>query len=322
MNNKDLPTTKQNAAEDVILIIQEATTKVKEAVIMGRNVQPIIEEYAAMINDAQLRIETYNALITSARKWEYETRVSIAVFSRGNKQVVNAGFRGFLDNARTGVPVVKDYQAKVRQAIKALSAEPPKIVTTKNGKAYTMSIRNRAEMQVRYETNLKEIEEFKAGGVEYVWLSSHANASPRCAPHQGKLYSINADNKSGKLNGNSYSYLPAVLKLNNGNSILNGYNCRHRAVEYMEGSKPPNDFNAREIKREYAIDQKQRRYENNIRQMKTEEKLLKSTSDSEFIKEANRLRQRRIIAQKQYEIYSLKSGRAYYSWRTQVGRDE
>ena len=36
-----------------------------------------------------------------------------------------------------------------------------------------MSLRNRAEMAVRYETNLKELEEFVSSGVEYGLL--HAN---------------------------------------------------------------------------------------------------------------------------------------------------
>lgn len=312
------PDTPQN----IILIIAEATTKVKEAIVLGQDVKAIIDEYTAKIEDIRLRAETYNALVLSAKKWEYETKMSIMIFARGNPNVSFQGFRSFLDSARTGVPVIKDYKKQVGIAIKALSAEPPKVVTTKNGKAYTMSLRNRAEMQVRYDANLKGIEDLKAKGVELVWISSHANASPRCANHQGKLYSINPDKKTGVANNIRYTYLPDVLKLNNGNSILSGYNCRHRAVEYVSGSKPPNDYNEQEIKKEYAIDLKQRSYENSLRQMKTEERLLRATKDDEFVKKADILKKRIRLLQKEYEIYSLKNNRSFDRWRAAIAKNE
>ena len=115
----------------------------------------------------------------------------------------------------------------MKVALKALAAEPPKVVETEGKKAYAVSLRNRAEMTVRYEANIQDLE----GCCRrrwYVWTTSHPDASPRCAPHQGKLYSINPDNRSGVIDGNRYTYLPDVLALNKGNSIINGYNCRHR----------------------------------------------------------------------------------------------
>lgn len=319
---RSLSAPNQNVAQQTVIIVQSATTMVKEAIIKGEDVEKIITEFAKKIEDIKLRGEVYNALKLSARKWEYEIKTSIAVMSIGRLNTSKLGFRGFLDNARQGIPVIQDYQSLVKLSIKALSSEPPKIIQMKNGKAYTMSIRNRAEMAVRYETNLKEVQEFMANGVEYVWATSHANASPRCKNHQGKLYSLNANNKSGSVDGIRYTYLLDVLALNDGNSIINGYNCRHRLVEYFRGSKPPNDYSEREIKREYALDQKQRRFENNIRQMKTEERLLRATGDPALLKEAQALRLKWRRLSRQYEVFSFENERPFYRWRTQITEDE
>ena len=50
-------------------------------------------------------------------------------------------------------------------------------------------------MATRYQANQKDIKMLKDNGVKLVWTSSHANASPRCSPYQGKLYSL--DGTSG-----------------------------------------------------------------------------------------------------------------------------
>ena len=69
--------------EDILLIIQEATTKIKEGLVLGQDVKKIIEEYALMVDDLKLRAEVYNALTVSAKKWEYEINTSIAIFASG-----------------------------------------------------------------------------------------------------------------------------------------------------------------------------------------------------------------------------------------------
>ena len=51
-------------------------------------------------------------------------------------------------------------------------------------------------MEVRYEANLQDVAKLKEEGVKLVMASSHADASLRCAPYQGKLYSL--DGSSGK----------------------------------------------------------------------------------------------------------------------------
>lgn len=341
---------KENVAMKALLIVTTATTRVKEEITrslaeglsqeeLTKTLNKIIDDYCKRIANEELREKARKALVTSARKWYYQLSQTINILNRNvinnfpggtytadirnlmsnlNKVNLNA-IRPYLDQTRKGLAVIEDYRKKLNVALKALAAEPPKVVETEGRKAYTVSLRNRAEMAVRYEANMRDLERLIAEGVEYVWTSSHPDASPRCAPHQGKLYSINPNNRSGVIDGYRYTYLPDVLKLNNGNSIINGYNCRHRLIPYQKGSAPPMEYTKEEIQREYRNDQIQRRYENQIRQLKTEERLMRAAGN---IEEAKKLRKRWRRLTRKYEIESLKMGRAFYRWRTIVSEDE
>jgi hypothetical protein len=209
---------------------------------------------------------------------------------------------------------MRDYDKLVRQQVDLLASEPAKYVD-KNGKA--ISLRNKVEMAVRYQANLADVENMKNEGVKLVWTSSHADASPRCRDHQGKLYSL--DGTSGTIDGISYTPLKDVLEKNGGNSIINGYNCRHYLIEYKKGSKSPTSYNEKEIKKEYEIDQKQRNYENRIRHLKTKEALYKASG---LDTRAKVYRRQYIKLNQEYKNYSISKGRAYYEWRTRISTDE
>ncbi len=53
-----------------------------------------------------------------------------------------------------------------------------------------VSLRARAEMEVRYQSHVDEIDNLKQDGVKLVICSVHADCSERCAPWQGKVYSL------------------------------------------------------------------------------------------------------------------------------------
>lgn len=195
-----------------------------------------------------------------------------------------------------------------------LASEPGKY-TDKNGRS--ISLRNKVEMSVRYAANQNDLAQYKNEGVKLVWTSSHADASPRCSPFQGKLWSL--DGKSGVINGIRYRPIDEALNANGGNSIINGYNCRHYLIEYEEGSKAPKHYTSAEIQKEYKIDKKQRQYENKIRQLKIEETLLRQQG---FNKEASRLRKNWQNLNKKYEEFSKQNNRAFYPWRTRISQEE
>ena len=353
---KMLASPNPNVAQKTVVAITDGSTKIKETIIdalrnglsekeLTKRLNKIIADTIKQFADnPELQEDMRRGLIVSARKWNYELSQTFKIL---NTNLVNQArslgllvkdisslnskdtnllidkFRPYLDHDARGIPLIENYEKQVKMAIKALSAEPPKIVkvSRKDGVeyTYTMSARNRAEIAARYEANLKDLQDLISKGVKYVWTTSHPNCSNRCKPHQGKLYSLDPNDKQGTINGNSYTYLGDVLALNNGNSIINGYNCRHRLVEYKDGSVAPNEYTEAEIKKEYSIDARQRSYENQIRQLKTEERLLRASGDFET---ASRLRKRWRRLNKNYEIFSLKNNRPFYRWRTRITEDE
>lgn len=227
-------------------------------------------------------------------------------------------FRGFDTNARNGIPVIKDYQKLVKSQLRLLASEVPKayeIVSDKKGneEIKLMPLRNKIEMAVRYQANQEDVANLKADGVKLVWTSSHASCSPRCAEWQGRLYSL--DGSRGKIDGIEYIPLEEALNANNGNSIINGYNCRHYLIEYTPGSKAPHHYTEEEMNKEYALDQKQRAYENQIRNLKANASVFGAKGDNILAAEYDKKAK---ILELRYEAFSLKNNRAYYSWRTQI----
>jgi hypothetical protein len=344
----------QNAAEKELLIIQDATTKIKEIIASdiangvsnketSSKINVIISSTLRLISDVELRQEVKQSLIQSAKSWYYEHSQHMrALASNMAKELDNAGypelkqqvtpntvvqwdktvtFRGYRSNAETGVAIIEDYQKKVKNELIALASDPP-ISTrlTKDGEPYKISLRNRAEMKVRYEANKQDVERMKSENVKLVWISSHANASARCSPYQGKLYSLDGTSGTTK-DGIKYTPLDDALRgpKGDGNGIVNGYNCRHYLIEYFVGSRAPIEFSEKEIERERKIDTRQRQYENSIRNMKVQERLFRAYGDKE---EASILRKRWQNLNTNYKKYSLTNGRPYYEDRTRISDDE
>jgi hypothetical protein len=346
---------KENVSEQHIVLLEDAITRIKELVIKGgsqQQIQTIIEEYANKFVDKATQQAIRRSLTNSANKMMYQynynnnviqqafiqktvkslrlgtgTNLSNKTYTTDLNAIYNEyltgnisqhkcveEFRNTLNNAKKGLFLMRDYDKLVRQQVDLLASEPAKYVD-KNGKA--ISLRNKVEMSVRYQANLADVANMKNEGVKLVWISSHADASPRCRDHQGKLYSL--DDTSGTIDGISYTPLQDVLRKNGGNSIINGYNCRHYLIEYKKGSKSPTSYNEKEIKKEYEIDQKQRNYENRIRHLKTKEALYKASGDDT---RAKAYRRQYIELNQEYKNYSISKGRAYYEWRTRISTDE
>lgn len=345
---------KENAAEREVLTIEDATTKIKEIIVSDvargvlkeeteKKINSEIAQAVAKINDPVLKAEVKQSLITNAQTWYYRHVSNMKVLANNMARELNAAgftklavrvtpstmvrwdkeqvFRPYRDNAPKGLAIIQDYEKRVKNELIALSADPP-ISTrlTKDGKPYKVNLRNRAEMKIRYEANLQDVEDLKSKGVDLVWTSSHADCSVRCQPYQGKLYSISG--KSGVTkDGHRYTPLADALAgpKGDGNGIISGYNCRHRLIEYFEGSRAPVEYSKEQIERERRIDTRQRQYENNIRNLKAQERLFRAQGNKKL---ASQLRKRWQRLNVNYQQFSLKNGRAYYPWRTKISDDE
>lgn len=132
-----------------------------------------------------------------------DTGASDAAKQASRRTLVN---RGYDDANLYGTALKKfseDYMRKnVRPALDRLAKQftlDPDDVSRRN------SLRNRAEMEVRYNGHLEQIDDLRAAGYKLVIASTHADCSERCRPWQGRVYSL--DGTSG-ITDDGRSYQP------------------------------------------------------------------------------------------------------------------
>lgn len=178
------------------------------------------------------------------------------------------------------------------------------------------SLRNRAEMEVRYQWHKENIEQLKESGTKLVIASSHTDCSERCLPWQARVYSL--DGTSG-ITSDGRSYVPletatdiyyttkAGITYKNG---LLGFNCRHYLVAY----KPGLHFRAVGDLQAYHITQEQRRMERAIVRAKTKAVMYQGASDRLYMEALSETRK----LEKIYREYSWKHHRPTYPQRTKI----
>ena len=229
-------------------------------------------------------------------------------------------WQGYDSSRLMGVPLQRfsqDYISKnVKPALTRLAeqeAKDPDDITGRN------SLRNRAEMEVRYNANLNSISDLKARGVRLVIASAHADCSERCRPWQGKVYSLDGTNG---ITDDGRSFVPIETATDIfyttkvGKTYKNGllgFNCRHYLVEYHKDFYFPKPNPIIE-KREYEITEEQRRLEREVRKWRIKAVESKGLDDEEYKK----ARRKAIEWNKAYIEFSKANNRAYYPSRTKI----
>lgn len=208
----------------------------------------------------------------------------------------------------------RDHVAPVLDDIAKQEAIDPDDVKMRN------SLRNRAEMEVRYARHLEEIDALRAAGVKLVTSSVHADCSNRCYKWQGRVYSL--DGTSGTTeDGKKYVPLEEATDVyytspNTGKTYKNGlfgFNCRHYIMEYKVGMVIPHVSKERQ-QRERAINTRQRELERRVRYHRVQALTNKNLDRETYLKE----RRLAIQANKEYIQFSKDNGRAYYPSRVQL----
>lgn len=177
-----------------------------------------------------------------------------------------------------------------------------------------ISLRARAELEVRYQSHVDEINDLKESGTKLVIASTHADCSERCAPWQGRVYSL--DGTTGTTDdGRKFVPLEIATQRNfTKNGVPNGlmgFNCRHYLTPYKTGFYFPKP-NAAEERKEYAITLRQRQLERNVLTWRT--KAIESVDKAEY----NKAKQKAQFWDNVYIKYSHENGRAYYPARTKI----
>lgn len=211
----------------------------------------------------------------------------------------------------------KDYMERnVKPALDRLAAQQARDPDDVSGRN---TLRNRAEMEVRYQAHQDEIAGFKARGVNLVICSTHADCSARCAPWQGRVYSLDGtygttdDGRRYEPLENATDILYTTKAGKTYKNGLLGFNCRHYLVPYKSGYRFPKP-NVVEERREYEITQEQRRLEANVRRWRTKAIELKG-QDPKGYSEA---RKKAVEWNQAYIEFSKQNNRAYYPSRTKL----
>ena len=211
----------------------------------------------------------------------------------------------------------KDYMERnVKPALDRLAAQQARDPDDVSGRN---TLRNRAEMEVRYQAHQDEIAGFKARGVNLVICSTHADCSARCAPWQGRVYSLDGtygttdDGRRYEPLENATDILYTTKAGKTYKNGLLGFNCRHYLVPYKSGYRFPKP-NVVEERREYEITQEQRRLEANVRRWRTKAIELKG-QDPKGYSEA---RKKAVEWNQAYIEFSKLNNRAYYPSRTKL----
>lgn len=156
-------------------------------------------------------------------------------------------------------------------------------------------------------------------GVDTFQISSHSGARPLCAPYQGKFYSWRGSGGMVQdLYGNSY-YVDSIYMTSYGEPAgIFGINCGHSPQTFVSGYSIPRYEETTDFEKnaeEYALSQKQRYYEREIRNAKTEALALDAAGDKEgFQKKAASIREKNA----NYKAFCKENGLTPKMDRTQV----
>lgn len=185
-----------------------------------------------------------------------------------------------------------------------------------------ISLRNIAEMTVRYDKTMADIQGFIDRGVNLVVSSIHANCSVRCQKWQGGHYTL--DNTYRTVDGiqfqplsNATSGEDAIYTTKKGKTYINGhitgYNCRHYLMEYKKGFEQV-PVSAEVVERQRAIDHKMRYMERQVREWKDKALIYKGVNNDKYLK----AREKAKIYNQRYIEFAKSNNRAYYPSRTDV----
>lgn len=182
-----------------------------------------------------------------------------------------------------------------------------------------ISLRNIAEMTVRYDDTLKKIDNLVRQGVNLVISSKHANCSKRCEHWQGGHYTL--DNTYQNVDGIEFQplsnatdqyYITKQGKVYK-NGHITGYNCRHYLMAYKKGYEQPM-VSAEVVAKEREIDHRMRYMERQIRHWKDTALIYKGEDQSMY----ERARAKAVEYNSRYIQYAKANKRAYYPSRTDV----
>lgn len=184
------------------------------------------------------------------------------------------------------------------------------------------SLRNRAEIKVRYDVINEDLQRLKDKGTKFVVSSAHANASERCQWWQGKIFEIDIDIATremgqydgvkpkqtikGYIDGKPYYSLKEACE----NGFLS-YNCQHRLIGYYKGIHIQ-QYDLVKVEQRRNISQNQRYLERQIRYLRTKMELAVN-------EEEKKVYHKQVIElARDYKKFCSDNNVPRYDWRTKI----
>lgn len=332
----------EEAQTEIRIIVRDGWLHMRPKTVINESVQKVIRAALQQLKTPDLRDAAYRSLNAFAERqyntylqhFGYDTTVFLAMMTlNGNPRSVVARERAeriveeiqprFETDAK-GVPAkmyAKEYFDKLVKPVfeELVKQNPldPGDITGHN------TMRNRAEMEVRYNEHLQQIADLKSDGVKLVVSSVHADCSNRCYKWQGRVYSL--DGTSGITeDGQRYEPLEKATDVyyttkagkvyKNG---LLGFNCRHYLMPYKPGMVIPY-VSKKTQQKERAINTQQRELEKTVRYWETKAAQNKDVNRKEYLA----ARKKAIAWRQEYRQFSHDNGRAYYPSRIKLFEEE
>ena len=245
--------------------------------------------------------------------------------------------RQFLTSGESGYSqmFIEQYTDRVQQTMNEIIATGATLVEKENangvvaareGKRPT-SLRNLAELEVRYQERQKTLGALVDNGINYCICSQHNNASARCQNLQGLIYKIDCDENYtekkpillgknhlkpiGHIDGKPYYSLKEAIS----HGLL-GYNCRHRLIQYKKGMETPKPIPEKEITKERDIEMQQRELERKVRYCKKKQALAQNPAERK--KWVNQSK----LWQKKYDDFCRQHNLVIEKWRCSITENE
>ena len=220
---------------------------------------------------------------------------------------------------KIGLPLDEFHKVYMNRVSNALDGLAQENALDPNDFRGRNTLRNLAEMQVRYERHQDEIAQFRDKGTKLVVCSVHADCSDRCAQWQGRVYSLDGTSgttadgrKFQPLENATDAYYTTKAGRTYKNGLL-GFNCRHKLVEYRVGMGIPR-VSAAEQKKEYAITKRQRERERAVIRARENALAQKDADVAEWRKWKKIAKER----YNEYKKFSADHERAYYPDRVKI----
>lgn len=267
-----LSQTANRQKEEIEKIIKDATNTVldqKEGVLKSASQAGFLKEAPPISKSKGI-----NKIIKNI------TRITKKSFNRLNKTMLISADKSYrkLINQVTAEVIsgVNTGQTALKKFINGLADDGLTAFVDKSGR--TWSPQAYGDLLIRSNTKesakLATIERADEYGNDYIEVSSHSDARPKCADDQGKIYSLSGDTRSIKdLDGNRLTVHDWGSSSNGEVDGIMGANCTHQIYNFVPNFSTRSFETTREIgtannKEQYAERQRQRELERRIKTSK------------------------------------------------------